>query len=191
MDHHNESDSSAALAFARLWTGCQVNRLGRPRFVPLMGGRWLSYAASQEDSKEWLPLPRPEEGACSRPLVLIADYDDLVRRLMETVLRLTGFETVLAATGREALIRFLRHPRAIRVALLDVGLPGWSGPQTLTALRRFDPGLLCCFMTGKSSPYTEADLLTAGADCVFWKPLAVGQVATTLRRLTGPARPSA
>jgi hypothetical protein len=45
-------------------------------------------------------------------------------------------------------------------------------------------------MTGDPTPYTEAQLLVAGAARVFWKPLVVGEVATTLRRLTGLAWPS-
>src|SRR5262249_16596622 len=166
---------------------------GRPVPGP---AAWLTPALSpprytpEEDSTELLPLPQPDESPGGRPVVLVADEDRYVRHLLGVVLHLSGFEAVPAAWGREALSRFLRHPRVIAVALLDVGLPAWSGPQTFAALRRFDPQLPCCFMAADPSPYAEADLLRAGAANVFWKPLAVSEVARTLRRLTGPGRPS-
>jgi two-component system response regulator PilR (NtrC family) len=144
--------------------------------------------ANSEDPSVLLPLPLPNKRPARRPLVLVADAEESVRHVLEVVLHVAGFETTLAASGPEALKGFLKHPRAVAVALLDVGMPGMSGPQTLAALRRFDPWLPCCFMTRDPVPYTVADLISAGAACVFWKPLAFGEVAVTLRRLTAPLR---
>jgi CheY-like chemotaxis protein len=190
VDHHNRSRFQAVFAYGRPRTDlpssrpvpgavAEVTRVPSPRRL-----------TPEEDSTELLPLPQSDESPGGRPVVLVADDDKYVRHLLGVVLQLTGFEAVPAASGREALSRFLRHPRAVAVALLDVRLPGWSGPQTLAVLRRFDPRLVCCFMTGDPFPYTEADLLTAGAERVFRKPLVVSEVAATLRRLTGLAGPS-
>jgi CheY-like chemotaxis protein len=185
MDHQSRLPATFA---TRPRIGFHIDRLMRPGIDRATKAHFQR--RPEDDATELLPLPRADEGVRRRPLILVADDDDFIRRLLETVLQLTGFDMVSASTGHEALNRFLRHPRAIQAALLDVSLPGWSGPQTLAALRRFDPGLPCCFMTGDPTPYTEAQLLTAGAARVFWKPLVVGEVATTLRRLTGQTWPS-
>jgi CheY-like chemotaxis protein len=120
---------------------------------------------------------------------LVADDDETIRVLLGRVLSVNGFEVLTAGSGREALNRFLSHPSAVAAALLDVQMPGWSGPQTLAALRRFDPRLICCFMSADPFPFTEEGLLALGAARYFQKPLSAIEVAEALRQLTGRAGP--
>ena len=65
-------------------------------------------------------------------------------------MRSHGLAVWLAADGPEAVELYRGHRDTIDVVLLDVQMPGLDGPATLTALREFDPGVLCCFMTGHS-----------------------------------------
>jgi anti-anti-sigma factor len=123
------------------------------------------------------------------PCVLVADDDEGIRSLLGCALPRHGLRAVLAATGREALERYRQDAAAIDVALLDVNMPGLSGPETLAALRDLAPGLRCCFMTGDLGPDTEERLLAHGAARVFPKPFAAAEVAETLRRLAGNVPP--
>ena len=78
--------------------------------------------------------------------------------------------------------------------LLDVNMPGLSGPAPLALLRAISPDLTCCFMTGDPRPYAVEALLTFGAARVLAKPFTVSDVLHILRDLivgAGPAlRPS-
>src|SRR5437868_2708842 len=98
-------------------------------------------------------------------------------------MRSHGFAVWLAADGPEAVELYRRHRDTIDVVLLDVQMPGLDGPATLTALREFDPGVLCCFMTGGPGRYTEEMLVGLGAATVFRKPLRLREVAQQLARL--------
>jgi CheY-like chemotaxis protein len=91
--------------------------------------------------------------------ILIADGDDLVRVLLGTGLRQEGRTVWLARSGDEALELYRRHANEIGLVLLAVRLPGLDGPQTLAALRRIDPGVRCCFLSGPLSEFTDAELL--------------------------------
>jgi len=66
--------------------------------------------------------------------VLIAEDEDLLRRLIERVLTKHGFSVVLAQDGQEALRLIKLH--AIDVALIDVNMPGGvCGLQVLDTIK--------------------------------------------------------
>lgn len=106
----------------------------------------------------------------SEKSILVVDDEAIVRQMLEVVLRRSGFGVLLAADGPEALALYERHRPRIAVVLLDVRMPGLDGPQTLAALRQFDPGVRCCFMSGDTKCYSEQELLAQGAVCFFPKP---------------------
>ncbi len=64
--------------------------------------------------------------------------------------------------------------------LLDVRMPGMDGPQTLAALKRINPAVLCCFMTGYAGDYTGEGLLALGAVRLFEKPFQLDEIAPAL-----------
>jgi CheY-like chemotaxis protein len=122
--------------------------------------------------------------------VLVVEENDGVRTLLGTALKEYGLNVWPAASGPQALQLYQLHHAAISVVLLGVGMPEWDGPQTLAALRAIRPDLLCCFMTGGGSKYSEADLLGMGTGRVFKKPFSLQEVAHTLQSLaaTGERR---
>lgn len=60
---------------------------------------------------------------------LIIDDEPLVRRSLERVLQVSGFEVMQAADGLTGLQMWQEHEP--QVVLLDVLMPGLSGPQVL------------------------------------------------------------
>jgi CheY-like chemotaxis protein len=115
--------------------------------------------------------------------ILVVEEDAPLRDLVAMKLKQCGLTPWPAGSGREALELFQQHGDAIAVALLDVGMSGVDGPQTLTTLRGLRPDLTCCFMTGGGGRYTEAELLRMGAARVFAKPFSLDEVARALKRL--------
>jgi DNA-binding response OmpR family regulator len=117
------------------------------------------------------------------PGVLVAEDEPVLRKFLEEGLRRDGFVVWAAASGREAVDLFDRHGDAIRVALLDVRMPGLDGPQTFRLLRGLRPDLPCCFMSGDTGSYTEQDLIDLGAALLFRKPFSLTEVARFVRHL--------
>src|SRR5262245_47163997 len=100
------------------------------------------------------PVP-PEDGSATRPPgILVVDDEVHVLAVLAVALRQAGFCVWTAADGTAALETYPQYRGAIDLVLLDVRMPGLDGPQTLAALRRQDPGLRCCFLSGDVSPYT-------------------------------------
>jgi len=115
-----------------------------------------------------------------RPGVLVADDMGLILTLLKFALEAHGFAVWLAVDGDDALDLYRRNRTEIDLVVLDVQMPGLDGPHTLAAIRRLDPDVLACFMTGAPEPYSRDDLLARGAARVFDKPFVPVDLARTL-----------
>jgi anti-anti-sigma factor len=121
--------------------------------------------------------------------VLVVDDAEPVRSVLDRALRGQGLEVLQAARGKDGLELYRRDPGAVAVVLLDVQMPGWSGPDTFEALRAVDPRVCCCFMSGDLGRYSEEDLFRLGAAEVFEKPFRLDDVVQTVLDLAGHDEP--
>jgi CheY-like chemotaxis protein len=124
------------------------------------------------------------EPSARRDVLVVEEYGPL-RDLLSRALEQGSFKVWLARSGREALEIFQFHADLITVVLLDVGMSGLDGPQTLAALRAVRPDLTCCFMTGGGGRYADAELLGMGAARVFTKPFSLDDLVRFLKQLEG------
>jgi two-component system chemotaxis response regulator CheY len=114
--------------------------------------------------------------------VLLVEEDKAVRDCLVLLLSNHGLLVRQAASGAEAVELYRMHTSSTGVVLLDVGMQGMDGPQTLSALQQIDPRVRCCFMTGGAGKYDESDLVAMGAVCVFHKPFGT-ETACVLAQL--------
>ncbi len=128
--------------------------------------------------------PRPSQQAPEspgrKPGILVADDEPLVREVLEVGLDRAGFQVWAVSDGWQVLILYERLRQEVAAVLLDVCMPGLDGPETLNALRRVDPGVRCCFMSGNLGNYTTTQLLERGAAQVFAKPFQLEELAEAL-----------
>ena len=103
--------------------------------------------------------------------VMCVEDDPDIRMILEFSLsNLGGYEVCLCPSGPAALAQApLFKPELV---LLDVMMPGMSGPQTLAALRDLPVmrGVPVVFLTAKAMPDEVEDLLKYGATGVIVKP---------------------
>ena len=124
--------------------------------------------------------------------ILFAEDDSTLRTGLEAAFASEGYETLGCKDGEEALAAFRR--RRPDILLLDVMMPGKSGYDVCTEVRRIDPHVPILFLTAKTS---EADCvigLGLGADDFIAKPFRIrellARVAAALRRADAATRPS-
>ena len=96
-----------------------------------------------EQSDSWA-LQQPKRSAS----VLVVEDDDLLRPMIVRVLRRNGYTALAAANGTEAEEQALAHGKAVDLLLLDVGLPGASGPDVAGRLEQHWPRVKVLFMSG-------------------------------------------
>lgn len=103
--------------------------------------------------------------------VMCVEDDADIRLILEfSLATLAGYDLCLCASGHEALAQAPAfRPQLV---LLDVMMPGLSGPQTLAALRAQPAmaGVPVVFVTAKAMPDEVEDLLQHGATGIIVKP---------------------
>jgi len=129
------------------------------------------------------PVPAAAPPADYR--LLVVDDDDGVRRFLAARLPNEGFDVRLAADGQEAADLLRASRPAIDVVLIDVCMPGRDGPATLADLRRQDPQVRCCFMSGDLGGHTEDGLRRLGTGEVLRKPFTAAEAGRVLREEMG------
>src|SRR5918999_2407102 len=96
-----------------------------------------------------------------RPVVAIVDDDISVRESLPDLLRQVGFAVHAFASAEE----FLTADAAdvTKCLVLDVGLPGMSGPDLQQELVRRGKGVPIVFITANGDKSLQPRLLAAGA----------------------------
>lgn len=118
-----------------------------------------------------------------RPLVIVVDDFDDGRELVAELLELSGYSTVQARDGAEALALVSTHSPDLMV--LDLALPRLDGFQVAARVRR-DPireGLPIVAITGHATREVLDRALAAGCDRALCKPCDPDLLLETVRDL--------
>jgi FixJ family two-component response regulator len=106
----------------------------------------------------------------ARPLVAVVDDDISVRESLPDLLQQVGFAVQAFASAEEFLTADAAD--ATRCLVLDVGLPGMSGPDLQQELGRRGERVPIVFITAKGDKSLRTRLLAAGAVACLFKPFS-------------------
>ena len=127
----------------------------------------------------------------TQPLVLVADDEPRITKLVSIALGEEGFRVVTAGSGEEALAK----AEEVRpdIVLLDIVMPDLDGIEVMRQLRERRP-VAVILLTAKGSTADKAKGLDLGADDYIAKPFhpdeLAARVRAVLRRSSG-AQPGA
>lgn len=113
--------------------------------------------------------------------VLVVDDDRDVLEITAEVVRAIGYQVVSADGAESGEQAYRNHPGRIDLALLDVVMPGRTGPELARRLREIDPDLPVVYVTGYLPDSCE------GLQCndhtgVLTKPYTLERIAGALGR---------
>lgn len=114
-------------------------------------------------------------------LVYIVDDDASFRSAVERRLRLAGYEVVSFASAQQILDQ-LPGPIRRSCILLDVRIPGLSGPELQTRLAEIGSMLPIVFLTGYADTATTVRTIKAGAEDFLTKPVSSEQLIDAVER---------
>jgi PAS domain S-box-containing protein len=120
-------------------------------------------------------------------LILVADDNVQVRDVISAGLRQIGYDVVAVGDAPAIHTECARCGSRVKLAILDVDLPGGSGVDALRAIRQVWPALPAAIITGDM----DSDLQSSedGRTCLLEKPFLLddllGVVAELLEQQTG------
>jgi CheY-like chemotaxis protein len=141
----------------------------KPLIMPLVHAR---IAACLHAAKEPIEDLAPASGPGTR--VLVVDDDELAGRLLGRQLEARGYAVAIAAGG-EAALEWLKDGQT-DVVLLDINMPGMSGPETLKRIRANERTrtLTVIMVTASSEVADMLECVDHGADGYVTKPIDIG-----------------
>jgi len=107
-----------------------------------------------------LPPPEKAEAWRGSGTILIADDEAPIRNAARRLLTRMGFEVELASDGVEAIEKFTDDPSRFVLVLLDLTMPGMTGANAFTEIRRLSPTARVMVMSGFSEK--DASAMFAG-----------------------------
>jgi FixJ family two-component response regulator len=122
------------------------------------------------------------------PFITVIDDDESVREALPDLLRELGFSVEAFASG-DAFLASVDAP-APDVLLVDVAMPGMSGPDLQQHLRACGSAVPIIFMTAHRNESIRQRVLEAGAVTCLFKPFREADLVAALDRALGAAPPS-
>jgi len=114
--------------------------------------------------------------------VLVLEDEENIRSFVVINLKRAGYETVEAGTGEEALEKLKKEPD-VKVALLDVMLPGIDGFEVCRRIRAMDNKIGIIMLTARSQEMDKVTGLMTGADDYVTKPFSPAELTARVDAL--------
>jgi len=120
-------------------------------------------------------------------LVHVVDDDESFRTAIERRLKLAGYDVVTYASS-QALLEMTPNDEQAGCILLDVRIPGLSGPELQTRLIESGSHLPIIFLTGHADTPTTVRAIKAGAEDFLTKPISSEQLIDAIERALATQR---
>lgn len=126
------------------------------------------------------PLERPKGGS---ETILLAEDDEVLRKLATRILSSAGYTILLAANGQEALEVAKARYREIDLILLDIVMPKLSGKAVYDTLIQLHPHLRFLFSSGYSTTMAHTGFMLQEGIELLQKPYAPDALLRKVREV--------
>jgi PAS domain S-box-containing protein len=125
-------------------------------------------------------------GGATKGRILFADDEPSIRDLLSNMLTRSGYETLVASNGKEALALFDRYANDVVCAILDVSMPLMDGFETLRHLKQRAPSLPVILSSGYARDQLDHRMGDQTADGFIQKPYQWKVLSSEIDRLLKP-----
>ena len=114
--------------------------------------------------------------------VLVVDDNHEVRRMVTASIKtLDAHIDVLDVPSAEEAL-FISASLPLDLVVIDFRLPGMSGLEMVSRLRKRRPAAKIILVTGVTDEPTRQQIATAGADAFFFKPIEINNFLDAVKR---------
>ncbi len=125
-----------------------------------------------------------DNGGNQRPLLSVVDDDESVRESLPDLLGEFGFAARVFSSAEEFLSSDCLD--ATRCLILDIAMPGISGPELYQELRRRGYEMPVVFITGQRDESLRARVVKLGAAGFLLKPFSDAALLAAIERAMRP-----
>ncbi|MBI5181648.1 MAG: response regulator [Nitrospirae bacterium] len=145
------------------------------------GTTFKIYLPAFSGQAEASAMPKPAELKGGDETILLAEDNDMLREVAETILKKFGYTTLTAKNGDEAVQIFNANSNKISLAILDIVMPVCGGEEAFARMSAIKPGLKVLFVTGYSASMHHTDFISKERHPFLQKPFSQENLARKVR----------
>jgi diguanylate cyclase (GGDEF)-like protein len=111
--------------------------------------------------------------------ILVVDDDQNLRKTLADILRVKGYDAIVAENGSEAIAAAARE--TFSLALIDLQLPDMRGFEVMARIRAASPLTEAIILTGHASMDSAIEAIAQGAFSYLLKPYQMDELLLTIR----------
>jgi PAS domain S-box-containing protein len=115
--------------------------------------------------------------------ILVAEDDEVIRKLVSQILETAGYTVLVACDGEEALRLFESHRDEIDLALLDVIMPRLGGWEVMERIHAERPDIRFLFSSGYTQSALDVRLMMKTGPALLMKPYRREDLLCALREV--------
>ena len=151
-------------------------KLGRgTTFQIYLPAHTKSYQVIESEGMSGIPEGRGET-------ILFIEDEDKVRDAGQRLLQSLGYRVLTVSNGKEG-IEVFRRAGKVDLVLTDMIMPEMGGREVIERLKQIAPGIKALIITGYTMQEDIQALKEAGFVDIVYKPLDVGLLGRTIRRI--------
>ena len=113
--------------------------------------------------------------------ILLVDDDPLIAGLNEQLLAEMGYQITVRIDSREALKLFAANPDRFDLVITDQTMPGLTGQNLITEIKKLRPDMPTILCTGYSCKINEKQAKQQGINAFLQKPIELSELLNTVR----------
>ena len=117
----------------------------------------------------------------AKETVFLIDDDDMIADVSEMILKNSGYDVVIAKSGKEAIEVYKEKHSRIYMVILDMTLPDMAGGDTYDRLKEINPGIKVLLASGYDIDYQGRDIIERGCDGFIQKPFNMNELLEKVR----------
>jgi CheY-like chemotaxis protein len=142
-------------------------------YLPLLSSR-------QREEKAQPELTFPARGT---ETILLAEDNNAVRNLTETVLRDAGYTVISAVDGEDAVNKYREHKEIVQLLLFDLIMPRKGGKEAYDEIRKIRPDIKILFTSGYSPDIVRDKTSLGSSATIAYKPISPMDLLQKVRNL--------
>jgi two-component system cell cycle sensor histidine kinase/response regulator CckA len=117
----------------------------------------------------------------AKETVFLIDDDDMIADVSELILKNSGYDVVIAKSGKEAIEVYKENHSRIDMVILDMILPDMGGGDTYDRLKEINPGVKVLMASGYDIDYQGRGIMERGCDGFIQKPFNMNELLEKIR----------
>ncbi len=130
---------------------------------------------------------RTKSALAGTETVLVAEDEEVVRKLVKEILEEFGYQVIEAVDGEDAINKFMDNKDRIEVVFLDMIMPKLSGEEACEIIKKIKPEMKVLFSSGYPADFINkkgiADITKKPELSFIIKPISPTELLKKVRGL--------